>query len=586
MTTFMSRFGAFAVVSLLAAVPARPASACGGFFCDRPPPNGALPIAQAGENVLFVLDDGQVEAHIQIVYKGDAAQFSWVVPVTAPPTLDVGTDVLFDRIEPPTRPSYSVQFQMDGTCKGLAPSDNGVGCGESVPTSARGVADASAGHVLDAPTVEVVFRGNVGPYDSAVIRSDDPTALKTWLTTNGYYVSDASASIVDDYVAAHSYFVALRLQPGKDTSAIQPIVLRLASGEGCLPLKLTAIAATPDLRINVWVLGAARAVPLDFVEVGVNEAKIDWFNFGSNYDKVLGEAANEAGGDAFAVEYAKPAAAVAQQLVVSQGQIDQLATTTSPGAYLSALASMGFSPTGQVLNILRQDLPLPSDLAAQGITEAQYYANPYRFPSSTGAATFDAAKLTADLEAAVFVPLMKVQPMFANHKYLTRLATFISPEEMTKDPRFVTNAELPDVDPQHLAIAHMLCGDQDYDVCHAPVRLRLESGADVNFGVAAGAHEQCNPSQTPTYDRTTVDTLPSSDMGWLRDPVGEGHLVVDNRAAISAGINKHNASVQLSPGCGCSVGGRGRPVVAALMALGFLIARRRRRASATKNPPS
>jgi MYXO-CTERM domain-containing protein len=585
MTTFVSRFGAFVLVSLLAAVPARPARACGGFFCDRPPPSGALPIAQAGENVLFVLDDGQVEAHIQIIYTGDAAQFSWVVPVTAPPTLDVGTDVLFDRIEPATRPSYSVQFQMDGTCQGQGPPDNGVGCGSSSPVSENGTRLGGIAGVTDGPTVEVVFRGNVGPYDSAVIRSDDPTALKSWLTTNGYFVSDASASIVDDYVAAHSYFVALRLQQGKDTSAIQPIVLRLASGEGCLPLKLTAIAATPDLRINVWVLGAARAVPLDFVEIGVNEAKIDWFNFGSNYDKVLGEAANEAGGDAFAVEYAKPAAAVAQQLVVSQSQIDQLKATTSAGAYLSMLASMGFSPTGQVLDVLRKDLPVPSDLAAQGVTEAQYYGNPYRFAGST-AMTFDAAKLTADLDAAVFMPLAKVQPLFANHRYLTRLATFISPEEMTKDPRFVTNADLPDVEPQHLAIAHMLCGNEDYDVCHAPVRLHLESGTDVNFGVAAGAPAPCNPSQAPTYDRTTVDSLPSSDVGWLRDPVGEGHLVVDNRAAISAGIDKHNASVQLSPGCGCSVGGRGRPVVAALVALGFLIARRRRRASATKNPPS
>jgi hypothetical protein len=573
----MSRFGAFVLVVLLAAAPARVARACGGFFCDRPQPNAGPPIAQAGENVLFVLGNGQVEAHIQIVYKGDAAQFSWVVPVTAAPTLDVGTDTLFDRIEPPTRPSFRAQFQMDGTCKGFGSDSGGVGCGGSVANSARSAPGGGAnGTVLDDQSVQVVFRGNVGPYDSAVIRSDDPTALKTWLTTNGYYVSDASAAIVDGYVAAHSYFVALRLQQGKDTSAIQPIVLRMASDEGCLPLKLTAIAATPDLRINVWVLGDARAVPLDYVEIGVNQAKIDWFNFGSNYDKVLGDAANEAGGDAFAVEYAKPSAAVAQLLVVSQSQIDALAASTSPAVYLGTLRSMGFQATGQVLNVLRQDLPLPTDLAAQGTTEAQYYGNPYAYASAQSA-TFDAAKLTADLDAAVFAPLMKVQPLFVSHAYLTRLATFISPEEMTKDPRFVTNAALPDVDPNHLAIAHMLCGDQDYDVCHAPVRLHLEDGTDVNFGVAAGAPDQCNPSVTPTYDRTSVDTLPASDVGFLRDSVGEGHVVVDNRAAISAGIAKHNASVDLGSGCTCSVRGRGRPALGAALALALLIARRRRR---------
>ena len=575
MTTFVSRLAACILVSSFFATSARPARACGGFFCNRPPPDGSLPIAQAGENVLFVLDQDQVEAHIQIVYKGDAAQFSWVVPVTALPTLDVGTDALFDRIEPPTRPSFNVSFQMDGTCKGFASSGWGIGCRGSDAYIAGATAINGASDVDTGSNVEVAFRGNVGPYDSVVVRSDDPTALKTWLMTNGYFVSDAASAVVDEYVAAHSYFVALRLQQGKDTSAIQPIVLRMPTGEGCLPLKLTAIAATPDLRVNVWVLGAARAVPLDFVEIGINQAKLDWFGFGRNYDKILGEAANEAGGDAFAVEYAKPAGAVAQQLVVSQSQIDALATANSAASYLTQLKGMGFAPTGAVLTVLRKDLPLPTDLAAQGTTEAQYYGNPYSFAASTGA--FDAATLTADLEAAVFMPLAKVQPLFASHAYLTRLATFISPEEMTKDPRFVTNDALPDVDPQHLAVAHMLCGDEDYDVCHAPVRLHLESGDDVSFGVAAGAPADCNPSQTPTYDRTTVDTLPSSDVGWLRDAVGEGHLVVDNRPAIAAGLAKHNASVQLAPGgCGCSVPGRGRPVVAVVVAVGLLIARRRR----------
>jgi MYXO-CTERM domain-containing protein len=590
MTTSMSRFAAFFGLGLSLAIVAapRPARACGGFFCDRPPPNNTLPIAQAGENVLFVLDQGQVEAHIQILYKGDAAQFSWVVPVTALPTLDVGSDVMFDMIEPATRPSFSVQWQMDGTCKGFG-GDSGSGCGSSGGAIANGGAGKAAGGPgIFGGGVEVAFRGNVGPYDSSVVRSDDPAALKTWLTTNGYFVSDASSAIIDDYVAAHSYFVALRLQQGKDTSAIQPIVLRLASDEGCLPLKLTAIAATPDLRINVWVLADARAVPLDFVEVGVNLDKIDWFNNGSNYDKLLGEAADEAGGDAFAVEYARTSSPVAQKLAIPRAQIDQLATVSDPAAYLSTLTMLGLGPTGQVATVLRKDLPLPASLASQGVTEAQFYGNIYQFETSIPVGSFDPKMTTADLDAAVFTPLATVQPLFVKHPYLTRLATFISPEEMTKDPRFVTNADLPTVNPQHFVIAHMECGDQEYDVCHAPVRLRVETGDDVRYAVAAGAPADCNPGLTPNYDRTTIDTLPSSDVAWLRDATGEGHMVVDNRAAISMGLAAHNATVLTGGGCGCSVTGRGRPVVAALIIVGLLVARRRksRTQPATQNRPN
>ena len=51
----------------------------------RPPPDGTLPIAQAAENLLFVLDRdavsgaNTVEAHIQILYTGPASE--WFVPV-------------------------------------------------------------------------------------------------------------------------------------------------------------------------------------------------------------------------------------------------------------------------------------------------------------------------------------------------------------------------------------------------------------------------------------------------------------------------------------------------------------------------
>jgi hypothetical protein len=86
-----------------ASIGIRAAHACGGFFCNRPPPDGSLPIAQAAENVLFVMDTDpatgakRVEAHIQILYTGPASSFSWIVPVTAVPTVDVGWDILFAR---------------------------------------------------------------------------------------------------------------------------------------------------------------------------------------------------------------------------------------------------------------------------------------------------------------------------------------------------------------------------------------------------------------------------------------------------------------------------------------------------------
>src|SRR6185369_16921479 len=86
-----------AAAALLVGAGARPARACGGFFCDQPASNTPLPIAQAAENVLFVMGKdpvthaATVDAHIQIFYTGPAAKFSWIVPVTSTPTVTVGS---------------------------------------------------------------------------------------------------------------------------------------------------------------------------------------------------------------------------------------------------------------------------------------------------------------------------------------------------------------------------------------------------------------------------------------------------------------------------------------------------------------
>ena len=100
------------------------AHACGGLFCNGPPPNpfAPLPVAQNGENVVFAITPDPaggaptLEAHIQILYTGDAAKFSWVVPVDAVPTLGTGTDLLFSSLASVTTPQFIPNYQTSGTC--------------------------------------------------------------------------------------------------------------------------------------------------------------------------------------------------------------------------------------------------------------------------------------------------------------------------------------------------------------------------------------------------------------------------------------------------------------------------------------
>jgi hypothetical protein len=554
----MGRVGVVGLWLVFAGVmaPASRAHACGGLFCDRPPVNplAPLPVAQSGENVVFGVDgdigDGSsvVTAHIQIFYSGAASQFSWVVPVMAVPELSTGTDRLFSGLAAQTQPTFIPTSVVDGTCildeRGLAP-----GGSQSVPGAGGATGAGGAGGVA------ILFQGAVGPYDAAVLQSSDASELEDWLTSNGYYLDPHAAQIIETYVQEGKYFVALKLLSGQDVSAIRPIVLTFHGTDPCVPLRLTAIAALPDMPVTVYLLGRSRAVPLGFFELKLDELRIDWPSGGANYAALLSQAANEAGGNAFVTEYAGPSS-VASSLLWAPGRFDPaaLAAAETPPAYVQALIGQGLGNDPQTLPLLTQYIPMPAEAA--GIPPATFYANIAIYWSQYTFPPFDLATLTDQVVANIIEPRRLAQQMIDAHTYLTRLGTFISPEEMNQDPLFAFNPDLPDVAAAHTATLRVMCGNSQFMACNAPVRLELPDGrmAWLRSGVTGAT------CQYPPYD-TSLASLPAAEVVWQRGVIGEGARHVDNVATIQTALAAHNASYvaenTMSPtGTGGS-GGRG-----------------------------
>src|SRR3954452_2260489 len=98
-------------ISLATLSTPRDAEACGGTFCDSGP--RAMPVDQKGENILFVMAPGQVEAHIQIQYQGEASRFAWVLPIPALPQVEVGSQALFQSLLQGTVPSFALNQLND-----------------------------------------------------------------------------------------------------------------------------------------------------------------------------------------------------------------------------------------------------------------------------------------------------------------------------------------------------------------------------------------------------------------------------------------------------------------------------------------
>lgn len=261
-------------------------SACGGFFCTN------VPIDQSAERIIFTMNgDETMSAIVGINYEGSAEEFSWVVPVPSPPELDVAPTSTLNILQNTTNPRFT---PPPNYCRGVVWSDGGLGGG--------------GGGYLE--------QGNVGPYDYAIIASDNPAELIDWLRDNGYRVTEDMQPIIAEYVFEGMYFLAMKLSNDAEVGDIQPVKMTYVSDNPMIPLRLTAVAALDDMPVLVWIFGETAYSPDNYVHADVDFAS---FRSGSqlvnawefdqsvgNYGREQRRIQDEYGGQAFITEYAMP----------------------------------------------------------------------------------------------------------------------------------------------------------------------------------------------------------------------------------------------------------------------------------------
>jgi hypothetical protein len=320
------------VVGLVASlIPAPSAQACGGFFCTN------VPVDQSAERIIFAVNDGAgtIDAYVQINYTGSPDKFAWVVPVPNPPTVDVADIKLINNLDLLTQPNY-IAPPLPDDCQ--------------MPVMSAPAAGGSG--------VTVFGQGSVGPYDYAIVGSENPQELVQWLRTNAYQITPDMEPLVAVYVQEKMVFLAMKLQPQKEVKDIQPVKMTYKSTKPMIPLRLTAVAANPDMAVVTWILAKEQVEPENYGVMKIPDSEIVFSFGGNNYASLVSQTADKLGGRAFITEFA-----------------------------------------GRTKNLFSGD---------------------------------------EDLNA-----------LLHQYPYLTRVYTRISPEEMTVDPVFKFNANLPDVSNVH-----------------------------------------------------------------------------------------------------------------------------------------
>lgn len=495
-----------------AALHARPARACGGFFCSQ-----SAPVEQSAEEIIFVDNpDDTVTAVIRIEYAGPAEQFAWVLPIEgAPSDVGVSSEQAFAALRNFSDPQFILNTTVEGECQ----DDGSFGNGPfpaGAPT--MGAADAGA---VDEDGVGVIAEGSVGPYDWHVINvnpqlDDSAEVAVTWLVNEGYDVTALGPDVLRPYLDDGLNLMAFRLTKGAgaDVGSIRPVVITYESEAPAIPIRPTAVAAQDDMGIRVWVLGGAQAVPINYKALVINEALVNWFNFRSTYRAVVTAAADEAGGQGFVTE-------MAGDTVQLDGQVFTSFDEQRWRSYSLTSFADGFEMIQQASGQYRlwdgfRDAVCAAASLPDGVTCDEFGRNPDAYRATV---QIDGETFMLRLYEDVVRPVIRTQELLLSRPYFTRLFNTMSPNEMTLDPVFEFNPDLADISNVRVA-EHVVECSAEVTYFEAPWRIELPQG-----GVIRGTGQQ---GSWPF----SLEDLPATVKIVQLGTSGAGRVVEDNSQRI------------------------------------------------------
>ena len=211
----------FAVISLVALIFPAIASADGAIF---PPPDYWM---QETDQKAVIFHEKNVETMVlSVTFRGDAKDFSWIVPTPSRPEVAKSTDELFTALAALTEPKYNYD---------IMPMYGGA--------LSEGVSARSGVTVVETKKVEY--------YDISVLEADDPEALTKWLKDNNYQFPEGGKYLLNDYINNKWYFTAIKIDAESLTTGVEsqlreghavPLKFTFTSSKIVYPLKISGIA--------------------------------------------------------------------------------------------------------------------------------------------------------------------------------------------------------------------------------------------------------------------------------------------------------------------------------------------------------
>ena len=332
---------------------------------------------------------------------------------------------------------------------------------------------------------------------TTIIKAQSPSEIAAWVADRGYESGRLNAATLQSYLEEDHAILAVEVTPPaylenlQWINQLQPIAFTYAGDVITAPLQLVASAGSISGKLTVDIAAEHRAIPENYLHVHLNQARLSWISlYGlsffrrapSNYDEILAEAVAEAGHHAFSTEHAVERVARTGP-VESSIDLESLRNPENLDAFMIDLWNKGMIPWDhlgrpkvpldlKLLQLLRQHIPIPDavfkeikqeyeekysmmlvppswvvggDEGFHASAESRFYSSPNEYEDFYENEWFNFSGFVDDWVTYIHEPNAKVQQALMDRPYLTRLATFVVPDQTKIDPVFNFNPDLGQV---------------------------------------------------------------------------------------------------------------------------------------------
>ncbi len=274
-------------------------------------------IARSGERTTLTLAND---------FTGDVADFALIIPVpqvltaedvrevdpsnllaldaySAPRLVSYGCDMYYGQNL--NRSMYTPPFAplMGLACGGMSQSAEGD------RSNFAGDSASMGGEALES-TVTVAAQFLTGVYEVTILDADESSGLLTWLSTNGYGVSDAASTLLQEYIGVGSYFLVMKVATGGEGGGVlwlPPLQLTYDSSVMSLPIRLGALSSAGEQDMIIYTLTGTDKGQVGIANYPqatlVDECLTNEADFGDFYDAQFSSAVRKAGDASWVREY-------------------------------------------------------------------------------------------------------------------------------------------------------------------------------------------------------------------------------------------------------------------------------------------